>query len=83
MSRRRVFALVDVNNFYASCEVVFAPHLKNRPLCVLSNNDGCVVARSREAKALGVAMGEPWHLVRKRVPGLIHRSSNYELTRYM
>jgi DNA polymerase V len=74
-----VFALVDVNNFYASCEAVFEPRLRGKALCVLSNNDGCVVARSREAKALGVKMGEPWHLVRERVPGLIHRSSNYEL----
>ena len=74
-----VFALVDVNNFYASCEAVFEPGLRGKALCVLSNNDGCVVARSREAKAMGVKMGEPWHVVRERVPGLIHRSSNYEL----
>jgi len=79
MSRSSVFALVDVNNFYASCEAVFEPRLRGTALCVLSNNDGCVVARSKEAKALGVKMGEPWHLVRARVPGLIHRSSNYEL----
>jgi DNA polymerase V len=76
---RRLFVLIDVNNFYASCEEVFDPWLRGKALCVLSNNDGCIVARSREAKALGVAMGEPWHLVRKRVPELIYRSSNYEL----
>ena len=52
-------ALVDCNNFYASCERVFQPGLRGRPVVVLSNNDGCVIARSNEAKALGVAMGEP------------------------
>jgi len=55
-----VFALADCNNFYASCERVFNPDLIGRPLVVLSNNDGCVIARSNEAKALGVAMGEPF-----------------------
>ena len=50
-------ALVDVNNFYASCERLFRPDLKGRPIVVLSNNDGCVVARSAEAKALGIKMG--------------------------
>ena len=57
-------ALVDCNNFYASCERVFQPELRGVPLVVLSNNDGCVIARSNEAKALGIAMGEPWHIVR-------------------
>jgi DNA polymerase V len=59
-------ALVDCNNFYASCERVFQPTLRGRPVVVLSNNDGCVIARSNEAKALGIAMGEPWHLNRER-----------------
>ena len=54
-----MYALVDCNNFYASCERVFDPRLENRPIVVLSNNDGCVIARSNEAKALGIAMGEP------------------------
>lgn len=54
-----MFALVDCNNFYVSCERVFAPHLNNKPVIVLSNNDGCVVSRSQEAKALGIKMGEP------------------------
>ena len=57
----RIFALVDVNNFYASCERVFDPTLMHRPVLVLSNNDGCVIARSQEAKALGIKMGEPWY----------------------
>jgi DNA polymerase V len=54
-----MFALIDCNNFYASCERVFNPNLRNQPIVVLSNNDGCVVARSNEAKALGVPMGAP------------------------
>ena len=54
------FALVDGNNFYVSCERVFNPRLEGRPVVVLSNNDGCVVARSAEVKALGVPMGKPW-----------------------
>ena len=55
--RRQVFACVDCNNFYASCERVFDPRLARRPVVVLSNNDGCVISRSEEAKALGVRMG--------------------------
>ena len=54
-----MFALVDCNNFYASCERVFNPKIENKPVIVLSNNDGCVIARSNEAKVLGVKMGEP------------------------
>jgi DNA polymerase V len=54
-----MFALIDCNNFYASCERVFAPELNGKPVIVLSNNDGCVIARSNEAKALGVKMGQP------------------------
>jgi DNA polymerase V len=74
-------ALVDCNNFYASCERVFQPELRGVPLVVLSNNDGCVIARSNEAKALGIAMGEPWHVVRERIDGRVlrMRSSNYTL----
>ena len=74
-------ALVDCNNFYVSCERVFQPELRGKPVVVLSNNDGCVIARSNEAKALGVAMGAPWHLHRKpfEASGVIVRSSNYTL----
>jgi DNA polymerase V len=76
-----LYALVDCNNFYCSCERVFNPKLENRPLVDLSNNDGCAVARSAEAKALGIKMGEPWfelkHLVKRH--GLIGLSSNYTL----
>jgi DNA polymerase V len=72
-------ALVDCNNFYVSCERVFQPELRGKPVVVLSNNDGCVIARSNEAKALGIAMGAPWHLHRKQfeAAGVIVRSSNY------
>ena len=74
-------ALVDCNNFYVSCERVFQPELRGKPVVVLSNNDGCVIARSNEAKALGIAMGEAWHICKKRVDteGVIVRSSNYTL----
>ena len=74
-------ALVDCNNFYASCERVFQPELRGRPIVVLSNNDGCVIARSHEAKALGVEMGAPWHLCRESFAkaGIVVRSSNYTL----
>ncbi|MDX7951786.1 Y-family DNA polymerase [Lichenihabitans sp. Uapishka_5] len=74
-------ALVDCNNFYASCERLFQPKLRGQPVVVLSNNDGCVIARSNEAKALGIEIGEPWHICRERVntQGVIVRSSNYTL----
>lgn len=55
------FGLIDCNNFYASCERVFNPALNNKPVVVLSNNDGCIVARSNEAKALGIPMGVPFY----------------------
>ncbi|MFN4327598.1 MAG: Y-family DNA polymerase [Limnobacter sp.] len=76
-----VFALVDVNNFYVSCERVFNPKLEGVPMVVLSNNDGCAVARSAEAKALGIQMGEPWHKVKDltRRHGVLAFSSNYTL----
>ena len=76
-----MYILVDCNNFYVSCERVFRPELRNKPVIVLSNNDGCVVARSNEAKALGIQMGQP----RFQCDALIHShnitvcSSNYTL----
>ncbi|WP_428568817.1 MAG: Y-family DNA polymerase [Solidesulfovibrio sp. DCME] len=75
------FALVDCNNFYASCERVFAPHLAGKPVVVLSNNDGCVIARSAEAKAVGVPMGAPAFQCRElfRRHGVAVFSSNYAL----
>lgn len=76
-----MFALVDVNSFYASCETAFRPDLKGRPVVVLSNNDGCVIARNAEAKTVGVKMGEPYFKQKDlfRRYGVVCFSSNYEL----
>lgn len=76
-----VFALVDCNNFYASCEKLFNPKLKDTPVVVLSNNDGCVVARSAEVKALGIPMGVPWFKIQQEAKrhGIVAFSSNYAL----
>ena len=74
-------ALVDCNNFYVSCERVFRPDLKNVPVVVLSNNDGCAVSRSNEAKELGIKMGQPWFQCKKLAEehGILALSSNYAL----
>lgn len=76
-----LFALVDVNNFYVSCERVFQPKLEAVPMVVLSNNDGCAVARSAEVKALGVKMGTPWFQIQDlaKQHGIQAYSSNYTL----
>lgn len=76
-----VFALADCNNFYASCERAFNPALENRPVVVLSNNDGCIIARSAEAKAAGIGMGAPYFKVRRQLEqvGASVFSSNYAL----
>lgn len=76
-----MYALVDGNNFYVSCERVFRPSLQGRPVVVLSNNDGCAIARSNEAKALGVAMGAPWFEIRhlEESAGLVSLSANFTL----
>ena len=86
MRRMQEIALVDVNCFYASAERAFDPSLEGRPLIVLSNNDGCAVTRSPEAKALGIKLGDPWFklqgLASEAIPierRLVARSSNYEL----
>ncbi len=74
-------ALVDCNNFYVSCERVFNPRLEDVPVVVLSNNDGCAVARSGEVKALGIKMGEPWFKMKEiaKKHGIVALSSNYAL----
>jgi len=76
-----MYALVDCNNFYVSCERVFQPHLNGKPVVVLSNNDGCAIARSEEAKAIGIEMGAPIHQMTELIQE--HRvklfSSNYTL----
>lgn len=76
-----MYALADCNNFFVSCERAFQPELEGRPVVVLSNNDGCVVARSNEAKALGIQMGTPFFKIRKMADaGTVEvRSSNYKL----
>ena len=75
-----MFALVDGNNFYVSCERVFRPTLEGVPVIVLSNNDGCAIARSNEAKSMGVKMGHPWHQIRHlEEDGLVALSANVAL----
>ena len=76
-----LWALVDCNNFYASCERLFRPDLQGKPVVVLSNNDGCIVARSSEAKALGIGMAEPEFKVRDLLKrhNVAVFSSNYAL----
>jgi len=78
---KRAIALIDVNNFYASCERVFNPNLEGKPLVVLSNYDGCAIARSAKAKELGIKMGEPWFKLRESAKqyGIVAVSSNYAL----
>lgn len=77
----RSIALIDVNNFYVSCERVFNPKLEGKPVVVLSNNDGCAVARSNEVKALGVKMGQPWFQLKDlaKKHRIVAYSSNYAL----
>lgn len=76
-----MYLLIDCDNFFVSCEKAFQPRLKNRPVIVLSNNDGCVVSRSYEAKALGIPMCAPYFKIEKmfKAAGGIALSSNYEL----
>ena len=76
-----MFGLVDCNNFYCSCERVFNPGLRTQPVVVLSNNDGCVISRSREAKALGLKMGEPYFMAKKRLPQVLYVRANHDLYR--
>ena len=76
-----MFAIADCNNFYASCERVFQPKLEGKPIVVLSNNDGCVIARSAEAKLLQVAMGAPYFKIEHycKQEGIAVFSSNFAL----
>tara|TARA_A100001015_G_C14331736_1_gene459597 strand:+ start:35 stop:277 length:243 start_codon:yes stop_codon:yes gene_type:complete len=80
-----MYALVDANNFYASCERVFRPDLIGKPVLVLSNNDGCVIARSQEVKDIGIQMGQPFfqckNLVKKYNIQVF--SSNFALTAWI
>ena len=76
-----MYALVDCNNFFVSCERVFRPELEGRAVVVLSNNDGCVVSRSNESKAMGIRMGTPFYQIKDMVRSgaLTACSSNYAL----
>ncbi len=76
-----MYALIDGNNFYVSCERVFQPRLEGRPVVVLSNNDGCAISRSNEAKDIGIRMGAPWHEIRsmEKSHGLVALSANFAL----
>ena len=81
-SNNRVFAIADVNSMYALCEQVFNPKLRNKPVVILSNNDGCIIVQSKEAKALlDIYMCRPWFELAKEAIklGVIAMSSNYEL----
>ena len=77
--KQKIIALVDGNNFFASCEVLMNPSLKGKPVCVLSNNDGCVIARSYEAKKLGVKMGMPYFMAKKTFTGVNYLSADFSL----
>ena len=74
-------ALIDANNFYASCEQTINPHLRNKPVVILSNNDGCIIARSPEARALKIKMGTPYFKIKEKLNklGVAVLSSNYSL----
>ena len=76
-----MYALIDGNTFYASCERVYRVDLSDRPIVVLSNNDGCVITRSTEAKSLGIKMGEPYFKIKNitQQHQVVVFSSNYEL----
>lgn len=81
MSKARPVALIDANAMYCSCERVFRPLLNGQPVVVLSNNDACAIARTNEAKALGIKMGDPWFKIRhlEQEAGLVALSANFEL----
>ncbi len=78
MDKKKII-LSDANNFFASCEQMINPDIKNKPVCVLSNNDGCVIARSQEAKKLGITMGMPYFMAKKSFPDAIYLSANFSL----
>ena len=78
--KKRVVALVDCNNFFVACERLRKPELLNGPVCVLSNNDGCVVSRSNEAKRMGVEMGAPYFICKNTFSALqyMHGKNNLQ-----
>lgn len=78
MIKQKVIALVDCDSFFVSCEQKRNPELKNKPVCVLSNPDGCVISRSQEAKQMGVRMGEPYFMAKKEHPKAIYPVADHE-----
>ena len=78
---KRIIALVDCDSFFVSCEQALNPELKGKPVCVLSNNEGCVVSRSKEAKKLGIKMGMPYFIAKKEFPKGIYLKGNHETYR--
>lgn len=74
-----IIALIDCDSFFVSCEQAIDKNLQDKPVCVLSNNDGCVIARSKEAKTLGVKMGMPYFMAKKQFPGVIYISGNHQI----
>ncbi len=76
---KRIIALVDCDSFFVSCEQALNPDLKGKPVCVLSNNDGCIVSRSKEAKKLGIKMGMPYFIAKKEYPKGIYLSGNHKV----
>ena len=77
--KQKIIVHVDGNNFFAGCEILMNPSLKGKPVCVLSNNDGCVIARSNEAKKLGIPMGIPHFMAKKQFQGVTYLSSDFTL----
>ncbi len=77
--KQKTIALIDGNNFFASCEILMNPSLKGKAVCVLSNNDGCVIARSNEAKKMGIAMGMPYFMAKKSFPNAVYLSADFSL----
>ncbi len=78
MRSKRIIALVDCDSFFVSCEQKANPELKGKPVCVLSNKDGCVISRSREAKKMGITMGMPYFMAKKDYPKAIYVSSRHD-----
>ena len=78
MGKQKVIALVDCDSFFVSCEQKRNPELKNKPVCVLSNPDGCVISRAKEAKLMGVRMGEPYFMAKKEHPKAIYIVADHE-----
>lgn len=77
--KENFIALIDCDSFFVSCEQAANPDLQGKAVCVLSNNDGCVLARSKEAKEMGIKMGEPYFMAKKHAPDCVYLSGNYEL----